>query len=189
MAPQELTAAQQTVYAVLERLPGATIQDVAQALSLGHTTATYHLNCLTERGIVHPERDGRAVRHFLAARHEDAAAYVGALLRDERKARVLSHLASGNADGCTVNRLAKHVHLPYGFVRRTLDQLLDRGYVDVVRHRGWHQVRARPLLQEAMSDNGHEEAAPKAKYGSPVASTSAPASQEVGPAGVSDFRR
>lgn len=186
-----MTEAQQSVYDVLERMPGATIQDVARELSLGHTTATYHLSCLAERGIVRPERDGRAVRHFLTDRQDDVGAYVDALLRDERKRRVLRVLASGRADGCTVNRLAKNVRLLYGFVRRTLDQLVDRGYVDILRHRGWHQVRARAMLRDAMAR--HDATAPtfsqSAIYDSSVAASSAPASLEVGPAGVPDSHR
>ncbi len=184
--PSPLTPAQQNVYAVLRRLPGATIQDVARELGLGHTTATYHLNCLTERGSVHRERDGRAMRHFLTQGASARTTYVDALMRDDRKRRIINHLASGRADGCTVNKLAKSVKLPYGFVRRTLNQLVERGYVDVVRHTGWHQVRTRDLLHVAMARHERRQTA---LYEAPVARPSAPAPQGAGPAGVTDFHR
>lgn len=193
--PCELSDAQRPVHDVVERLPGATIQDVARDLSLGHTTATYHLTCLTERGFVRQERDGRALRHFLVGHQNSTHAYVDALLRDERKRSILTFLASGDADGHTVNRIAKALRLPYGFVRRTLDQLKDRDYVDIVRHRGWHQVRTRRPLYEAMGrpvPSQRSEPPPEPQmiiYDPSVAASSAPASLEVGPAGVPDFHR
>lgn len=137
----------QGVVDFLTARPGATIIEVAQALSCSHTTASYHLMGLVREGAVSRRKEGRVVRHY-GVGMDTVVARLKLFLEDPRSARVVQKLAT--APMWPLNQLAKAASVNHGYVVRTLNGLAAHGFAELVRPRARFYAKASDLLLKCM---------------------------------------
>lgn len=142
---RSLTPSQERVLQLVATHPGLTIMEASRLLGCTHATATYYLNLLLQRGHIECQRDGREVRHFTVGGEQDGSRYMQALCRDPRRNALIHHLA-GLTTVATFNEVARALGVPFGFAKRTLEQLEGQGLAHVERRRIWHLVRPTPQL-------------------------------------------
>lgn len=139
MALDGLTEIQRRAYEFVVLNPGSTIQETAVHLQTGHSTASYHLTALTRLGLVEAVRAGRQLRHFPRPRGFSPASFVEVLLRDTKRSALVHFLATQPVAYLSLNGIAKQTHLPFGFVKRTLEQMEAAGLVALERrHYRYH---------------------------------------------------
>lgn len=117
---------------VIEDRPGCRINDLAETLGVAHATATFQMQALRRRGLIHDMRDGRDRRLFPTS-HLTAFSYLAALRRDERKDRIVRFLLEGGMQGLTLNKAARRLDIPFGYLKRTLHQLELAGLIALQR--------------------------------------------------------
>lgn len=147
-----LSLVQAKVRDVVAEHPGCSIQQVALHLRVSHATASYHLFSLARLGILAQVRDGREVRHFPGA--SSPGAYLRALLRDGRKARVAQVLTQEGADRLSLHQMARQSKVTFAFLKRTLHQLEWVGLVRLERRRHRYTVRPGPDAEGLMALTG-----------------------------------
>ena len=127
----ELSPAQQRILQVVLDFPGCTIQDVAAQCSCSHPTSAYHLVALARRGLVRCTRDGRSRRHYAVGAGPAAgeSQYLAALERDGRRKLILDFLRTEPLSNVSINQIRSRLGLPYGLIKRTLQQLERQGLV------------------------------------------------------------
>ncbi|MHB8634612.1 MAG: hypothetical protein ACYDBQ_11745 [Thermoplasmatota archaeon] len=156
-----LTRIQRRFYDFVVQTPGATIQDAATGLGSSHAAATYHLMALGRLGLVEIVRTGRQRRHFPTPGGWSRAAYVAVLLRDPKRAAVVRTLELAR-QAMTINQVAKGARLPFGLVKRALEQLEALGLVRLERHHYQYRVEAtRELRQLVVGPSRPPDAAPE----------------------------
>lgn len=124
--------------AVLTR-PGTSIQDVADALDVDHSTVRHHVRVLREEGAVERIRDGRIVRLFV--RGAGLAERLAPILRDPDRGRVLDYLRDHPVPTVTINRVADALGLHFRVVRRTMEWLDRVGVIEMTRDEGGYRLR------------------------------------------------
>jgi predicted transcriptional regulator len=147
VAMDTLTRLQRTTFEAVLAQPGLTIQEMGKILGVTHSTAGYHLLCLVRFGLVEQLRDGRELRHFPLPRSSLNRAYVEALLRNEKSAKLLHFLCEAEIERMTLNQIAGRVGLAFGYVRRLLLKLDDMGLVDLVRRKYRYHITVAPELR------------------------------------------
>lgn len=135
-----LTGAQERILAYTRASPGLTIRDMAKAIGVSHATMTHHLGLLVRKGMLARDRDGREVRHYPVGT-ERRKLTIEALCRDPRKRMVYEFLAS-EPDAMSINRMAQKLQLPFGYLKRTLEQFEKQGLVTLHRARFRYMVAA-----------------------------------------------
>lgn len=143
--PPALTPAQERVLALVAEHPGSTIRQLTKPLGSSHATVTYHLTLLVRKGFLVRERDGREVRHYLANAGRPTQ-YLDALSREPRKRAILILLANQTTT-VSVNRMARQLSLPFGFLKRTLQALERQGLVRLESRSLRYSVHVEPALR------------------------------------------
>lgn len=144
-----LTNAQERILAYARASPGLTIRDMAKGLGVSHATMTHHLGLLVRKGMLARDRDGREVRHYPVGT-ERRKLTIEALCRDPRKRLVYEFLA-GAPDAMSINRMAQKLQMPFGYLKRTLEQFEKQGLVTLYRARFRYLVFVGAPLQGAAS--------------------------------------
>ena len=141
----KLTQTQTRLLALLLESPGMTIRQLTTPMASSHATVTYHLAVLVRKSILVRERDGRNVRHYPAARGRSTQ-YLEALYREPRKRAILLLLVqpTGNV---SVNKMAKQLQVPFGFLKRTLIALERQGFVRLEAKGVRYTVHIQPPLR------------------------------------------
>jgi DNA-binding transcriptional ArsR family regulator len=142
---------QARVVELVAREPGCSIQQVAVQLRVSHATASYHLFALGRMGLLVQVRDGREVRHFPGNAAPPSGSYLEALVRDERKARVVRLLAASPTSGMTVHQMAKACALSFALTKRTLEQLEWAHVVRLERRRYRYHVHVEAGMREHLA--------------------------------------
>lgn len=150
VAPPALTPAQEKVQALIALQPGLTIRQVAVRLGVSHATTTYHLGVMVRKGLLLRQRDGREVRHFLNSGSGSTDQFVEALYRDARKRKVIEFLAAREV-ALSINKMALHLGLPFGYLKRTLQQLEAQGLVALPSVCMRYYVEVRPQLRSLVA--------------------------------------
>ena len=150
VAPPALTPAQEKVQALIALQPGLTIRQVAVRLGVSHATTTYHLGVMVRKGLLLRQRDGREVRHFLNSGSGSTDQFVEALYRDARKRKVIEFLAAREV-ALSINKMALHLGLPFGYLKRTLQQLETQGLVALPSVCMRYYVEVRPQLRSLVA--------------------------------------
>jgi len=125
--PPMLSEPQGRVMALVTEFPGITIRQLTLPLGASHATVTYHLAALVRKGLLVRQRDGREVRHYLASEGKPSQ-YLSALCRDPAKRAIVLFLASQDTN-LSVNKMARQLGLPFGFLKRTLMGLDRAGLI------------------------------------------------------------
>lgn len=119
--------------------PGASLQRVAEGLDLGHTTVRYHVTRLTAQGRLKRVREGREVRLFLD--DGDLLNRIAPVVRDPDRERILEYLADNPVPHLTINRIATDLGLEFGFVKRTLEHLVNLDVLEMERIMGRYHLQ------------------------------------------------
>ena len=143
--PPALTPAQERVLALVAEFPGMTIRQLTTPLGSSHATVTYHLSLLVRKGLLVRERDGREVRHYLADDGRPTR-YLTALSRHPGKRAILIFLASQSTN-LSVNKMARQLGLPFGFLKRTLMALDRQGLIRLESRNFRYFVHVEPALR------------------------------------------
>lgn len=143
---------QEMVLDLLDGRPGANIVRVAEELGFTHSTATYHLNTLVRRGLVRRQREGRMVRHFVAGDQQDyRTAHLRALLRDERKQRIVAFVVQEHIGRYTINQMARILGVPFSSMKSVLSSLEKAGLVEMECVNGRYRIRKNGDLEVAFA--------------------------------------
>ena len=140
-----LSAPQARLLALITEFPGMTIRQLTKPLGSSHATVTYHLMALARKGLLVRERDGREVRHYVS-REGRPAQYLAALARNPAKRAILVFLA-GQTTNLSVNKMAQQLGMPFGFVKRTLLALDQRGLIRLEARNFRYFVSVLPALR------------------------------------------
>lgn len=142
---EALSGTRRRILEVIEEVPGAAIQTVADELDLGHSTVRYHVAGLEGDGYIERIRDGRHVRLFV--RENDLATRIAPLLRDPARERILDYLSEKPIPHLTINRIATDLGLEFGLVKRTLEQLVEVDVLDLDYIMGRYRIVERRDLE------------------------------------------
>lgn len=145
-----LSIAQKAIVDLVRTSPGCTIQDIAEHCKCSHPTAAYHLTMLTRRGVVRRHRDGRAVRHYVAAAGAlGELQYLAALERDERRRQIIQFLRTQDLANLSINQMRARLGFSYGLIKRTLLQLERQGLIALRAGSYTYQIELRgPLAKD-----------------------------------------
>ncbi len=148
-----LTEIQRQAYDFVVLNPGVTIQETAVHMRSSHSTATYHLLALTRLGLVEAVRAGRQLRHFPLPRGYSRELYLKVLNRDPKRAALVHFLRDAPVAGMTINHIAGKTGLPFGFVKRTLEQLERMHFVHLRRRHYRYRVEVTRELLAGRADD------------------------------------
>ncbi len=144
-----LTPSQERALTAILAAPGCRIRDLAVATGVAHATATFQVQSLGRLGLLSEIRDGRDRRLFPAAT-DNAETYVQALLRDPKKRLVIEYIATAPARFMTLNQMARAIHVNFGFLKRTVEQLEATGFAHLTRRRHRYHVKVGEHLAEVL---------------------------------------
>lgn len=123
--------------------PGVTIREVAAHLGWSHSSTTNRLNKLARHGMILQVHVGRKRRHYVPEGNPTEIQLRG-FLRDKRQARLHAYLRQNTLEGKSMNSIAKALGLPFGFVKRALEELSRIGVIHLERRGHRFVVEMRP---------------------------------------------
>ncbi len=118
------------IYEAVRRAPGVGAREVQRAASTGWGETTYHLDRLTDAGLIHRERSGFQ-DHYYAAEVPLADRRLLGLTRSPSARRLLVALL--DAGESTVPELTEHTTLSEGRISIHLRRLISTGVVHTGR--------------------------------------------------------
>lgn len=139
MRPAALTARPQAVLDAVAARPGASVQELADALGVDHSTAEYHLHRLERAGRVRAVRAGRVRAHYASG--APYCPYLRVLLPQFRAAEDLALLRALAAGEARALDLARATGRDVPGVRWLLEKAARAGVVESPRYGAW-RVRA-----------------------------------------------
>jgi hypothetical protein len=107
------------------------------------------LFALAKLGLVVQVRDGRELRHFAGAGMPEQGDYLAAFLRDPAKVAVLRLLSYDSH--LSIHQMAKAIGLPFGSIKRILNQLHALDLIVMERRRFRYSVRMNPHKLDAIT--------------------------------------
>ncbi len=141
----------------IESNPGASLQELADALGVTRTAANYHVRRLVRSGTVRQVRQGRRVLHFGPVRNTPLRDTVMAALRQQRVRELLQMLMQDPT--ASWRELAAALDVTPRAVRWHVRRLEEEGLIEVhevgvrAHHVGLHPEVANELRQWATTQD------------------------------------
>lgn len=140
---QKIGRSQERILEILGKTPGASIQTLADALSITHASATYALNQLRRKSLISQKKDGQRKLNFLVVdvKHFDLIT-LQPTPADSRKNQILELLAAEPNRQRTINWLAERIGASHAFVSRCLPGFIHQNLIILDRTPDRYYVRA-----------------------------------------------
>ncbi len=114
--------------AYIDANPGASIQDVQEALGAAWGTAVYHLECLEKSEEVVSERQGRSRRYYIRGTKIASQRAAAGLVLETTPRRLLETIIV--APGATQSDLCDHLDLKHPTASKHLGRMVEEGLVE-----------------------------------------------------------